>query len=86
MHPDRKGTGRGRTLVAAAEDHLRGLGCVGVDITVLDLRTELPPFYRRLGYVETGTAPFPDPERTTRACHLIVMSKALGSPAGPPAP
>ena len=65
---------------------VRALGCAGVDISVVDLRTELPPFYRRLGYVETGTAPFPDPERATRACHLIVMSKELGSPAAPPAP
>jgi len=48
-----------------------------VDITVVDLRTELPPFYHRLGYVETGTAPFPSTGRATRPCHFILMSKRL---------
>jgi hypothetical protein len=48
-----------------------------VDISVVDLRTELPPFYRRLGYVETGTAPFPDPAKAKRPCHFILMSKPL---------
>jgi len=50
-----------------------------VDIVVLSLRTDLPPFYRKLGYVETGREEF----RTSRPlkdgveCHGITMSKAL---------
>jgi predicted N-acetyltransferase YhbS len=77
VDPARHGQGLGRTLIEAAEDRFRGAGCRAVDISVVDLRTELPPFYRRLGYVETGTAPFPDPEKATRPCHFILMSKTL---------
>jgi len=77
VDPARHGKGLGRTLVEAAEERFRRAGCRAVDISVVDLRTELPPFYRRLGYVETGTAPFPDPEKATRPCHFILMSKTL---------
>jgi predicted N-acetyltransferase YhbS len=77
VDPAQHGQGLGRTLVEAAEARLRSAGCRAVDISVVDLRTELPPFYRRLGYVETGTAPFPDPEKATRPCHFILMSKSL---------
>ena len=54
-------------MIAAAEAHCRDAGCVALDINVVNLRTELPPFYRTLGYVETGSAPFTDP-RATRPC------------------
>ena len=77
VDPAQHGKGLGRTLVEAAEERLRRAGCIAMDISVVDLRTELPPFYRRLGYVETGTAPFPDPEKATRPCHFILMSKPL---------
>jgi predicted N-acetyltransferase YhbS len=80
VHPGEKGQGLGRLMVAAVEDELRNAGCQAVDIRVVDLRTELVPFYRRLGYEKTGTEPFPTP--TKRPCHFIRMSKALtASPA-----
>jgi hypothetical protein len=47
-----------------------------MDLSVVNLRTELPRFYDRLGYTETGTAPFTDP-RATRPCHFVLMSKRL---------
>ena len=71
-------------MIAAAEAYCRDAGCVALDINVVNLRTELPPFYKRLGYVETGSAPFTDP-RATRPCHMIVMTKDsgfLGVPEG----
>jgi predicted N-acetyltransferase YhbS len=71
--------GLGRRMVEAAEQHLRRQGCVGADITVLSLRGELPPIYRRFGYVETGTEVF-HPSQPLKAgveCHGIVMSKEL---------
>jgi hypothetical protein len=53
---------------------------------VVDLRRELPPFYRRLGYRQTGTEPFPDRHRAKRPCKFLLMSKTLaGAPAGRPA-
>lgn len=79
VDPSQQGRGLGRRMVEAAEDHCRREGCKFMDITVLNLRAELPPFYRKLGYAETGTEEF----RTSRLlrdgveCHSIVMSKAL---------
>src|SRR5271170_5027097 len=58
VDPQRQGTGLGRKLVVAAEDYFRARGCCVVDLRVISQRTPLPPFYRRLGYIETGTAPF----------------------------
>lgn len=79
VDPKRQRTGLGTRIMAAAGEHLRSRGCVAVDITVLSLRTELPPIYRRCGFIETGTAPF-NIDRTINTgqdCHLIVMSKDL---------
>lgn len=75
----RQKAGVGRRMMQAAEDHLRAKGCTEVDITVLSLRPELPPLYRKLGFVETGTEPFhyPHPIRGGFACHCVVMSKTL---------
>ena len=53
--------------------------CVAVDITVLSMRTELPPIYRRFGYVETGIEEFhpSQPLKSGVEYHSIVMSKKL---------
>jgi predicted N-acetyltransferase YhbS len=66
-------------LVAAAEEYLRRQGCEAVEITVLSLRPELPPIYRRHGYIETGAEEFhsPRPLKPGNECHCIVMSKQL---------
>ena len=77
VDPARRAKGFGRFLVAAAEDHCRRAGCRRMDMLIVNLRTELPPFYRRLGYAESGTAPFPDNGRATQPCHFIRMSKSL---------
>ena len=77
VHPDFRGQGLAKRLVAAAETYCREAGCRAMDLSVVHLRTELPPFYRALGYVERTTAPFPHPERATQPCHMIVMSKTL---------
>lgn len=79
VDPARQGRGLSTRIMDAAEEHLRGQGCAALDIIVLSLRTELPPIYRRRGFVETGTAPY-DLNRTITTgepCHFIVMSKQL---------
>ena len=76
VDPTRQHAGWGRRMIAAAETFCRDAGCVALDINVVNLRTELPPFYKKLGYVETGTAPFTDP-RALQPCHMIVMTKEL---------
>jgi GNAT superfamily N-acetyltransferase len=77
VEPRRQGTGLGRKLMAAAESFFRDAGCVAVDLRIISARTPLPPFYRHLGYVETGTAPFPHDVPAKVPCHYILMSKSL---------
>lgn len=78
VDPSRQGEGLGRLLVGAAEDRCRSRGCRLMEIEVVDLREELPPFYRRLGYAEAGEEPFPDTERARLPARFIVMTKRLG--------
>jgi GNAT superfamily N-acetyltransferase len=77
VEPRRQGTGLGRKLMAAAEDFFRDAGCVAADLRIVSARTPLPAFYRHLGYVETGTAPFPHDVQAKVPCHYILMSKSL---------
>jgi GNAT superfamily N-acetyltransferase len=77
--PRYQGIGLGRKMVQAAENYCRSLGCDALELSILSLRPELPPFYRKLGYVETGTEEF-RPSRPLQngvECHCILMSKAL---------
>ncbi|HEY3707611.1 MAG TPA: GNAT family N-acetyltransferase [Terracidiphilus sp.] len=77
--PAQQRSGIGRFMMQAAEDYLRTRNCTALDITVLSLRTELPPIYRAYGFVETGTEPFhyPHPLKDNIQTHCIVMSKAI---------
>jgi ribosomal protein S18 acetylase RimI-like enzyme len=79
VDPSHQGRGLARRMIEAAQEHCRQNGCTHVDITVLSLRTELPAFYHRFGYVETGTHDFDPPHalKPGAECHCIVMSKAL---------
>ena len=77
VDPTRQGQGIGTTLLRTAEEYCLGAGCRTMEILVVNLRTDLLPYYRRHGYVETGTRPFPDEERTSQPCHFIVMRKSL---------
>lgn len=77
IDPARQGRGHGRTLIDAVEDRAREQGCETIDIHIVNLREELPPFYRRFGYAETGTLPFSHTEHASRPCHFVVMTKRL---------
>jgi ribosomal protein S18 acetylase RimI-like enzyme len=79
VDPQFQGKGLGTQIMVAAEDHLRRNGCKAVDILVLNLRTELPPIYRRHGFVETGRQNH-GLHRTIKPgveWYFIVMSKDL---------
>jgi len=77
VDPSRQGAGLGRKLMICAEDYFRTAGCRAVDLRVISPRTPLPPFYRRLGYVEVGTAPFSPALHPKEPGHYILMSKPL---------
>jgi predicted N-acetyltransferase YhbS len=78
VDPSRQKRGVGKDMVAAVEDYGRAAGCRFMDMRIVDLRAELPPFYRRLGYVETGTEPFKADTEPKIPAHFINMSKPLG--------
>jgi predicted N-acetyltransferase YhbS len=75
--PAQQQSGLGSLLMDAAEDYCRALGMRFMDIKVVNLREELAGFYRKRGYVETGTSAFPAEVETKLRCHFIDMSKPL---------
>ncbi len=77
VDPQRQSTGLGHKLMDAAENFFREAGCVAVDLRIISARTPLPAFYRHLGYLETGTAPFAPDVPAKVPCHYILMSKTL---------
>ena len=77
VDPARQRSGAGSRLMQAAEDHSRAAGCRFADLRIVNIREELPGFYRRLGYRETGTAPFTAGIVTKLACHFVEMTKPL---------
>jgi GNAT superfamily N-acetyltransferase len=76
--PALQGKGLGRQLVAAAEDFARNAGCSAIELRMVSPRAEsLLPFYQRLGYVQTGTTPFPVDVPTKIPVHYVLMAKPL---------
>jgi predicted N-acetyltransferase YhbS len=77
VDPERQQGGLGSLLMNEAENYCRERGSRFMDILIVSLREELPPFYRKRGYVENGTTPFPPDVETKLPCHFINMSKPL---------
>jgi GNAT superfamily N-acetyltransferase len=75
--PTKQRSGLGSRLMNAAEQYCREAGCDFMDLTIGNLRKELPDFYRRRGYTENGTEPFPSAAQAKMPCHLVRMSKRL---------
>src|SRR5689334_21399185 len=69
--------GLGSLLMQEAEQYCRERGSRFMDILIVHLRDDLPPFYKRRGYEENGTSPFPPDVKTILPVHFINMSKAL---------
>jgi len=82
VDPAQQQVGLGSRLMDAAEDYCRSLGIAFMDIKVVNLREELFGFYRRRGYIETGTSAFPADVKTKLPCHFIDMSKPLNQDPG----
>jgi ribosomal protein S18 acetylase RimI-like enzyme len=73
---DLRNLGLGRRLVGVAEAMASALGATVMDLQIVNLREELGPWYRSLGYQDVGTAPY-DHRDAKRPCHFIKMSKTL---------
>jgi len=76
VNPARQGSGLGKRLMTFAEQRTAAAACQSLDIRVVNLRTELPPFYHALGFVETGTEPLTDPA-LKKPAHFIHMTKIV---------
>jgi GNAT superfamily N-acetyltransferase len=77
VDPDRQRSGLGKRLIAAAEEFCREAGCDAMDMRIVNLREELPAFYRKLGYAECGRSEFPADVATKLPCHFVEMTKPL---------
>ncbi|HTT23750.1 MAG TPA: GNAT family N-acetyltransferase [Candidatus Sulfotelmatobacter sp.] len=77
VDPERQKAGIGSKIMREAEQRCATSGCRFVDLRVIDLRRDNHAFYKRRGYVETGTEPFPSDLQTKLPCHFIDMSKPL---------
>lgn len=77
VDPKRQKAGLGSQLMNASENYCAQSGCRFMDLRIVNVRRELPVFYRRRGYVETGTAPFTSGLNPKVPCHFVEMSKPL---------
>ena len=77
VDPASQQSGLGSLLMNEAEKYCRERGSQSMDILIVNLRRELPPFYQKRGYVDSGTSPFPADVPTKIPCHFINMSKPL---------
>ena len=83
VRPGRQGSGLGKAVLAAAEEHARCGGATTMEMCVIDRRPELIAWYERRGYERTGeTRPFPYGEPGVGFphaddLHFAVLTKAL---------
>lgn len=77
VDPQRQKSGLGSQLMNAAEKFCAEAGSRFMDLRIVNVRKELPAFYRRRGYVEAGTEPFPPGLSPKLPCHFVKMSKPL---------
>jgi N-acetylglutamate synthase-like GNAT family acetyltransferase len=75
--PDRQKAGVGSILMRESEIRCAEAGSRYMDLRTLNLREDNRGFYKRRGYVETGTEPFPSEVITQVPCHFVNMSKPL---------
>ena len=79
IQPSKQGRGLGRAMMAAAETQARAWGATALDIRILHLRTELPPFYVKLGFEETGRTDVVADPASREPYFFILMTKAIGA-------
>ena len=77
VDPQCQKSGLGSQLMNAAEDCCAKAGSHFMDLRLVNLRKELPGFYLRRGYLETGTEPLTPGLNPKLPCHFVKMSKPL---------
>ena len=82
--PGLQGLGLGTRLVRIAEAMCESVGCLEVNLRIINLREELGRWYRSLGYHEVGTTPY-EHRPVKQPCHFVEMRKSLRRVTGAPA-
>lgn len=77
VDPQAQGRGLSKRLLEAVEERCRQAGCAFLDLTVVNLRKDLFPFYAKQGFSASDVLPFPRPEKLIQPCRLVQMTKAL---------
>lgn len=81
VKPALQGGGRGKQILAHAEQQIRDLWhCPRIAMTVISIREDLVAYYERRGYTRTGTKPFPfdrEPGAKRKDFHFVVLTKQL---------
>lgn len=79
VSPEDQGKGVGSLLLAEVERIARERNLIGMDIQVINLRTELIAWYTARGYEYTGTSPYPSEHvhRLTQPVHFYEMRRPL---------
>ena len=77
VDPECQQGGVGSLLMNEAERYCRERGSQFMDILIVHLREDLPSYYKKRGYTENGTSPFPADVETRLPVHFINMSKPL---------
>ena len=78
VSPSYQRKGVALTLIREVESIGLENNCDFVEISVVNFRTDILPWYKRIGFeiVEEGQQ-FPDPERCTRACTFVILRMKL---------
>ena len=77
VSPELQGLGLGGKLIEQAEEFCRNAGCSKMQIRVLNHRTELPPFYEKLGYKVAFIEEVEQEPSARMPYNFIVMEKPL---------
>ncbi|MGE5595177.1 MAG: GNAT family N-acetyltransferase [Hyphomicrobiales bacterium] len=79
VHPETQGQGLARSLLETVERYCLEQGCEYLDMEYVNLREELPAFYGRFGFEETGTQPWPEDQlhRISRPAHFVTMTRRI---------
>jgi len=72
-----KKRGIGKLLVSIAEQKAKDEGCSSIDIHVINIRSDILPWYQRNGYSIIGEEPYPHPANCSREVHFLVLRKII---------
>jgi GNAT superfamily N-acetyltransferase len=77
VDPAKQKQGLGARMIDLAESYCRERGCKHMDLTVIELRKDLPPFYAKHGYAPNGKEEFPAKWKMRMPFQLLKMTKPL---------